>query len=424
MANTASKIVKFEVNNMMAVRFAEVEFDEAGGLVVVGGENGSGKSSLIMALQFVFGGKKAIDKDPLRYGAEKGFVNVELGGRPFTIRRTINDKGGETLTVKGPDGKAIKSPQRVLNELMGAVGIDPSIIWSASDAEISKKLRDAMGIDLTKLDAKEKDAFERRSLANRTLKHSTVAVEGAETFDDVPQEKTSMSALLKEFKEGEAQNKARGKHLAAIDANTQRRSEIDKEVDKKEKEIAALKEEREELIVRDEELEGILNDTVDIDLNEIGVRMGTVEAVNNKIDANLKAAGLKEELENDKARVEELNKEVEAIRQEKLEVIAAAEFPLEGVEFDHNGQMTMDGKPWHAWSDGERLLASFEISAAMAPNLKAVVMRQGSLFDDEAKKVIAEIAQERGYLVLMEVVGDSDEVSIYMVDGQMTDRRG
>jgi len=66
-----SKIISIEVNNLMAIRFAEVDFDEAGGLFVVGGLNGSGKSSLLQAAQFAFGGKKAIDKDPLRYGAEK-----------------------------------------------------------------------------------------------------------------------------------------------------------------------------------------------------------------------------------------------------------------------------------------------------------------------------------------------------------------
>jgi len=52
-----------------------------------------------------------------------------------------------------------------------------------------------------------------------------------------------------------------------------------------------------------------------------------------------------------------------------------------------------------------------------------VVMRQGAWLDDESRKVVADIASERDYLVLMEIVGDSNEVALYMDDGQVKDRR-
>lgn len=418
-----SKIVKFEVNNMMAIRFAEVEFDENGGLVMLGGANGSGKSSLIQALQFAFGGKKAVDKDPLRYGAEKGFVKVTLGGREFQIRRSINDKGNETLTVKGADGKNITSPQSVLNDLMGSVGIDPSIIWNMSDEKISTKLRDAMGIDLTPFEKREEDIANERKLAKKKLKNLVSEFEGCETFDDVPSEKVSASSLLEEFGQAVEHNKNIQRVTDEMKSNIEKVSDIDSEIESLKERIESLSKEGEVLQRSIEQAGSFLNVSKSVDVEEIRMRMVDVEKTNEKIEKNNCYASIKSSIEKQEMVVNELESSIDIVRKEKKNLIASAEFPLEGVDFDINGKLILDGKPWRAWSDGERLLAAFEISAAMSPNLKAVVMRQGAWFDEESRKVVANIAKERGYLVLMEIVGDSDEVSILMEDGQVKDKR-
>jgi len=418
-----AKIIKVEVNNLMAIRFAEVEFDEDCGLVVLGGRNGSGKSSLLQALQFAFNGKKPVDKDVLRYGADRGYVKVTLGGLEFQIRRSINDKGNETLTVKGGDGKAIKAPQTVLNELMGAVGIDPSVIWNMNNVEISKTLRDAMGLDFGDIDEAEKEAFDERSGVNRLLKETATLLGSSSVFDGVPEEKLSVADLLREYKDAEAKNKERADVAKDTHYNTTRCVEIEREIETLKIRIEALTEEHADRLKHNVKLQRVLDETEDIDLGAIQTRMGEVEATNEKIEANKTAAVYREKLDGYKADERRLTAKIEQFRQDRSDRIAAAEFPLEGVEFDHDGTMLLDGKPWRARSDGERLLDAFEISAALSPGLKAVVMRQGSMFDDEAKQIVAKIAKERGYLVLMEVVGDSGEVSIHMDDGQVEDRR-
>jgi len=421
MSKTA-RIAKFEVNNMMAVRFAEVEFDESGGLVVIGGPNGSGKSSLIEALQFALGGKKAIDKDPLRYGADKGFVNVTLSGVDFQIRRTINEKGGETLTVKR-DGKRVDSPQTVLNEFMGAIGIDPSAIFKMDDSTIANTLRNAMGLNLSDLDEKENELYAHRTQANRAVKHSQKAVEDAPTFHGVPDKPISFTQLLAELDNAEEQNNRLERVSREQGENAERRQEIPGEIAELERQIETLRNEQAELNSRAAELREIVENTEEINIEEIRSRMSQVEETNEKIAANDHFKFLQGELEKDQEYARKLDTEIKAVRQEKIDRIKAVEFPLQGVTFDHEGKLILDGKPWKAWSDGERLLASFEIAAAMSPNLRAVVMRQGAWLDDESRKVVADIASERDYLVLMEIVGDSNEVALYMDDGQVKDRR-
>lgn len=420
-----SKLVRLEVNNMMSIRFAEVEFDEAGGLVVIGGANGSGKSSLIESLLFAFGGKKAIDKDALRYGAEKGFVNVTLGGQEFQIRirRTINKKGGETLTVKGADGKPINSPQAVLNTLMGIVGIDPSIIWKMGNAEISKALRDAMGLDLTTMDSEEKTFYDERAVANRSVKSLHSSRANIDVFPDVPEERVSMTGLLDELKVAQDHNAVMQTVADKMKDSSERRADA---VEK----ILRLKAQIEEcqvmIVDLDKEVDGaeaFLRESDAVDIDEIKARMASAEDTNKKIDSNGWADSMDIEIEKAELDAKSYDEKIEAVRQQKRDLIVSAEFPLDGVEFDQDGNLILDGKPWQAWSDGERLLAAFEIAAAMSPNLEAVVMRQGAWLDDESRQVVANIAKEKGYLVLMEVVGDSNEVSIFMEDGQLKDRR-
>ena len=51
----------------------------AGSMIILVGENGAGKSSAVDALWMALGGKRAIPPDPVRRGAAKGIVSLDLG---------------------------------------------------------------------------------------------------------------------------------------------------------------------------------------------------------------------------------------------------------------------------------------------------------------------------------------------------------
>jgi energy-coupling factor transporter ATP-binding protein EcfA2 len=421
--NKKAKLLSFEANNIMCLRFAECSFGEDGQLVKVGGQNGAGKSCLLDALNFAFYGKKGVGKpDVLRYGADKGYVKVQLGGREFQIRRSINDKGGEVLTVRDADGNALKKAQTVLNELVGTIGIDPSVIWKMDDKQIAEKLREVMGVDLGDLDAKEKELTEQRKWKKKDVEQAQKQFDEAEFYSGYPDEPTSMSDLAKELNEANQHNeklrnsqndlrKAEGQVLA-----------IEQEIEKLNERIIQLKKDQELQWSKALELKDLIEKDVEIDTNAITSRMSTIEAENQKVVANKRRGALELQLEEGKSVVENLNKDIEAVRQERRERIAQARFPLDGVGFDAEGNFTMDNQPWNSYSDGERLFAAFELSVAMNPNLQLVIIRNGAWIDDVGRNDIAEIAMERGYLVLMEVVGEHD-VQIVMENGQMKDLR-
>lgn len=421
--NEKARLLSFEANNIMCLRFAECEFSENGQLIKIGGQNGAGKSCFIDVLNFAFYGKKGVDKpDILRWGADKGYVKVNIGGRDIQIRRSINRSGGEVLTVRDGDGKALKQPQAVLNDLVGSIGIDPSVIWKMSDREIAEKLREVMGVKLDDLDDKEKEIVEKRKDQKKIVEQTQVQIDKTEFYPGYPEVPTSIAELAKELAEANHHNQ-KLKELA----NSLRSSEgqvvaLENEIDKVKRRLEELRVEQENYWQKALELKKIIDEEKEVDTNAITTRMATLEAENQKIASNKQHKELVKKLEKDKSIVDGLNVSVEAVRQERKERIAKAEFPLDGVGFDAEGTFIMDGKPWSAYSDGERLFAGFELLVAMYPNLQCVILRNGAWIDDIGRRDIAEIARERGYLVLMEVVGDND-IQILMEDGQMKDLR-
>ena len=80
------------------------------------------------------------------------------------------------------------------------------------------------------------------------------------------------------------------------------------------------------------------------------------------------------------------------------------------------GAVYYQGRPLAEASDGERLRAAFEIAAAGAPNLRVMFLCHGALLDARNRKAIAEMARQRGYTVILEVVGTSG-IDVLVEDG-------
>ena len=76
MTDAPLKVVRLEAENVKRLVAVEVEPD--GSLVLVGGKNGAGKSSLLDSIAYALGGQALVCERPLRDGAERGHVEVDL----------------------------------------------------------------------------------------------------------------------------------------------------------------------------------------------------------------------------------------------------------------------------------------------------------------------------------------------------------
>ncbi|MFH2055045.1 MAG: AAA family ATPase, partial [bacterium] len=105
---------RLEVDNLALVEHLELEFD--GGLTVLTGETGAGKSVVVTALALILGARA--DREYVRHGADKCCIeaifdidraspellkqwDLDESCRELVIRRTITDQGQSTSSLNG-----------------------------------------------------------------------------------------------------------------------------------------------------------------------------------------------------------------------------------------------------------------------------------------------------------------------------------
>ena len=98
-------IKSLHVRHIRGARRVDIHSPDAA-MVEICGDNGSGKSSTLDAVEWGIRGKRALPEDPLHHGATSGEVRVDLGD-VLTINLRSNDGDeapGGALTVQAGGG--------------------------------------------------------------------------------------------------------------------------------------------------------------------------------------------------------------------------------------------------------------------------------------------------------------------------------
>src|SRR5260221_4288607 len=80
----AVKILKLSAENFQKITVVEITPD--GNLIQITGKNGAGKTSLLNSIWVALGGADAMPGMPVRKGADKGHVTLDLGDIVVTRR--------------------------------------------------------------------------------------------------------------------------------------------------------------------------------------------------------------------------------------------------------------------------------------------------------------------------------------------------
>ncbi|MBC7594905.1 MAG: AAA family ATPase, partial [Kineosporiaceae bacterium] len=231
-------ISRVEVENFK--RLKEVDIDDLGQVVVIGGRNAQGKSSLVDAIWNTLGGKQRAVTRPIRDGEDKAMATITIeseDGGGFVVTRTWKQGKASTLKVSPIDGKAaIAGGQTFIDQFLGAFAFDPLAFAEQDPKKQRQTLIDLVGVDTSAIDADYDQAYDARTEQNREVKR----LEGAlGTMDrparDVPEGYVSTQALVEELKSVERVE-------VGVDTTKQRLTEIDES-------IARLQVEREQKIV-------------------------------------------------------------------------------------------------------------------------------------------------------------------------------
>jgi DNA repair exonuclease SbcCD ATPase subunit len=390
------RIVQLRANNFK--RLVAVEITPDGDLVLLSGRNDAGKSSVLDAIWAALGGKGACPGKPIREGAEKGDVRLELDNG-LVVERTFTPKGSY-LKVTADDGtKQFNKPQDMLDALVGKIAFDPLAFARKKPKEQVEELLNVVdvGLDLEAHELERTALYDKRADANREVKRLDGALAGQKRYDDAPAALVSAGDLAAEITEAE-------KH------NTER-MEIGNRLRQIEEKMRALHQEKEAL-----EKRFAASGRIDVDV--LKARLATVEADNEKVRANERHDQLANELDKAKAVAADQAIALKLHDERKETALAAAKFPVEGLSFNDEGVL-YNGIPFAQCSSSEQLKVAVAIAMAANPDLRVIQIREGSLLDRESLDVIAELAGANDYQIWAEVVDESGNLGVVIEDGMV-----
>jgi len=465
------KIIQLTAENVKKLTAIEISPD--GNMVQITGKNGQGKTSVLDSIWWALAGTENVQAQPIRNGAEKARIEIKLGNGgvvELTVERRFTEKGS-SLSVKTADGAKYPSPQKMLDDLLGSLTFDP-LHFMRQDAtgqfEVLRQLV-ALDVDPAALDAANAKDFAARTDINRDAKAKRAQAAAIVVPDDLPDSPVDESALLDTLQQAADANaqieQRRANRTAAslkIENLTSEAARLeaalepdadaiqqvtDREVGILQQQIDNLTHQRDQVqerAIRDiaelkktrtaaieaatQEAASIktkLDDAGDlpdpVDISELRAQLDSAKAINLKVAQRDSRKTIEEEAATLEGRSAALTTAMEARTKQKLDAIAKAPMPVEGLSFG-DGTLTFKGVPLDQASDAEQLTVSTAIAAALNPKLRVIRIRDGSLLDDEALAKLAVFAKERDFQIWIEIVNSSSPCAIVMEDGHVKDK--
>ncbi len=429
------RIVKLIAENIK--RLSVVEITPDGGVVILNGRNEQGKSSVLDSIFYALGGERALPSKPVRNGKKKGSIFLDLGD--ITVERVITAKGGGSLKVLNKEGVPQKSPQTLLNSLVGPLSFDPLAFSRMDPPKQAEVVRMMAGITFDDLDEMRATTYEARTTTKRLVKDLEGQLSGLPEVEAPPAE-VSMADLLKEEATARAAAEAKKGAIEAVvtieDDIEQSHTDIANERLGIEQQQAEIEEQQAALKEMEEIVRKLVKNEGDLvadrekalkahellptppDIEEIRERMGKVEDTNRLVRQASKRAAVVISLDEYRKKVGRQSASIEDIDDQKIDRVAKAKLPVPGLGFDEEG-LTLDGIPFEQCSTAVSIRTSVAIGLAQNPKLKILLIREGSLLDKDNLALVIEMAKEAKADVWIECVGDGSEGGILIEDGMV-----
>lgn len=419
-----SRIVTLEVENVKRLHAVEIRPD--GNLVVIGGRNGQGKTSLLDSIEWALAGGR-IDGRPLRNGAHRGRITVET--EELVVTRRFVASGKSYLEVLARDtGEKLASPQAILDKLYGRLSFDPLAFMRAAPKEQIETLRALVGLDFRDLDARRATSYAERTATNRRLREEQARLDAMPRRDDAPDEPPAVAELLERRNEISARGEAR-RVKGQEEAIARREHELAVEVlVEAERALSAaqqaVQDARAKVNDRQAHADALRREFESMpapgDVSEVQSQIDEASTVAVAVREKRDYAEQAKRVRSIQEAARALTDSIEEIDMEKQQRVTDAHFPVPGLSLSEDGVL-FEGLPVAQASGAEQLRISVAMGIALNPKLRVLLVRDGSLLDDDSLALLRDLADTHQAQVWLERVGHGAEVSVVIEDGEVSD---
>lgn len=436
--STKQRIVRLKAGDIKRLVANAVDFTPEGNVIIIGGMNAEGKSSVLDSIEMALEGKRAFPPDPVHHGAASG--SVELTLTDYEVTRKIKPDGSHTLVVKSRDGsQRFSSPQELLDGLKSDLSFDPLAFLRMDGRQQVDALRTFTGLDFKALDAERAKHYELRTASGRDVTARENLVAGMPYHTDAPAAERTVGELAAELLRRQEVNRAnadRVREVATLEAEsvtlaveTQSTADAIAEAEsaiakwqealqvRKQTNVEAVKklgDHQAALTAKREEVAALVN----ADTDEIQQQINSIDDDNRKVRENAGYTAAKANVEAATGEYKRLTALIEAIDAEKAKLTEAAKMPIPKLGFGENGLM-YGGVPFEQCSSAEQLRVSVAMGAALNPQLAVMLIRDGSLLDVNSRAEIRRLADEYDLQLWLETVGEGQDCQIIIEEGKV-----
>jgi hypothetical protein len=388
-----------------------------GVLTVISGENGVGKTSVLLAIEACLCGGHT--PNLIRHGAKSAEVVMTLDNGT-TICKKITEKAS-TLTITTADGLEVPKPQAFVETLAGGFASDPLSFVDAKPKERLAYLQRALNIsflkeeiaeacamkppapvDLDGLELIRKQVYEMRTKENTLAKQADGTVQrlSATLADD---EATDWKAELARIQaeRDKAQQEISGRRQQVTTEAAAARTEANRDADAKIREIDAERTRQLAAIAIEEKAA-----FADIDaqsrpaMDALTAQLATAQERAKRAAQN---KGWRQEIETSRAAADDHKaasasltlhiNAIDALKKQKLDSL-----PIPGVDLK-DGEFYCGGIPFDDLNTGEQFIKAFQIGSLQPGQLGIMIADRAETLGPENWQAFQDAALASGYQI-------------------------
>ena len=413
------KINKLEIENVKRVKAVKIEPSPTG-LTIVGGKNNQGKTSVLDAIAWALGGNKYRPSQPDRDGSvTPPYLRVMLNNGLIVERKGKNSD----LKVIDPNGQ--KHGQQLLDSFIEELALNLPKFMNANNKEKANILLQIIGVgdQLHELERKEQELYNKRHTIGQIADQKAKFAKEQPYYPDVPKEPVSAADLIRKQQEilaRNGENQRKRERAAQLERDVSYQQQVVEDLRNK---LVAAEAMVQELTADLEVARKTAEQLVDESTEELERSIAEIDEINRKVRANLDKEKAEEEAREYGQQYEALTKEIEAVRKQKIDLLANANLPLPGLSVQ-DGELVYNGQKWDNMSGSEQLKVATAIVRKLKPQCGFVLIDKLEQMDIDTLREFGQWLEQEGLQAIATRVSTGDECSIIIEDGYVVGQEG
>ncbi len=436
MSNSKYELIELQAENFKRLRAVRIH-PKPGAITAIVGKNGSGKTSTLDALEAALGGKLSCPKLPIRIGEKSARIIADL--KEIIVERTFDEDGSSKVTVRTREGAKFNSPQKMLDALMGEISFDPLAFERMKPTEQAAIIAKMAKVDIRDYANRIEAIRDQRKVLNKQWVEAKYAIDRhGPAIEGLPDDVIELKGIVGKMEAATAHNRA----IESAKAEQRRQEDYLKQMHvnmaTREAKVAGLRVELENAIKAVDEQTDNIKRQSDITAEAVDAtqalgepratdgfqkQIQEAESVNDSIRHNKDRVAKEKAATDLKIKFDALGNEIENIEEERDLKITTADMPVKGLGITEKGVSYKAAGdrppiPFEQCSQAEKLRVSTAIGLALNSTIKVMLIRDGSLLDNDGMELLSQIAAEAGAQILVERVAAEGEVGIWITDGE------